>query len=96
MDILVTMERLKKHFSRSLKAGKTQEMFSLAAPLSSLLPQNINSSVILWKAALSLLNLERKYNCFFHIPVMMRETKIHFLRKAIRLLLKLLLPELSF
>lgn len=38
IDILVTMERLKKRFSRSQKAGKTRQMFSIATPLSSLLP----------------------------------------------------------
>lgn len=34
------------------------------------------------KASPSLLNTERECNCFFHIPMMMRETKIHFLHKC--------------
>lgn len=65
MDILVTMERLlKKRFSRSLKAGKTQKVFSIATPLSPVLPTNINSSVIHCKAALPLLNLKENIIAF--------------------------------
>lgn len=95
MDILVTMERLKKTiFLGHWKQAKHRKYFLLPFHFPLCSPQNINSSVILWKAALSLLDLERKCNCFFHIPVMMRATKIHFLHKAICHSLKLLLPEL--
>lgn len=65
MDILVTMERQKTpRFSRSLKAGKTQKVFSIATPLSPVLPANINSSVIHCKAALPLLNLKENIIAF--------------------------------
>lgn len=80
MDILVTMERLKKpqHFSRSLERGTTQQMFSIAAPLPSLLPPKHKQFCHSLKASLSFLTLEREHNCFFHIPVMITETKMHF------------------
>lgn len=48
MDMLVTMERLKNcFFSRSLKAGNTQEMFSVSFPSPPYSPQSMNR-FMLW------------------------------------------------